>query len=52
MKILQLVSYRLADNIVAAAATENKRTIEQAVSDKVLSEMAATDACGLCTPGD
>lgn len=52
MRILQLVSYRLDDNVSLAQATENKQIIEQAVSDKVLLEMAADDECGLCTPGD
>jgi hypothetical protein len=52
MKILQLVSFKLADNVLAATLTENKKSIEQALSDKILAEMAATDACGLCIPGD
>lgn len=52
MRILQLVAFRLDDNVLAATLTENKQTIEQAVSDKVLAEMAASESGVLCTPGD
>jgi hypothetical protein len=52
MRLLQEIQLRLDDNCATAARIGTKRDQEQAISDKFVAEMTASESCALCTPGD